>query len=105
MTLPQATYRGSENVYWVFGLVLPEDHQLSAQSAMDTLRARGIGTRPFFYPLHRQPVLEKYGFANQRAQPVAEWLGNQGFYLPNGADLTDSQLDYIIDTVGEVLGQ
>jgi len=103
VTRPMATYRGSENVYWVFGIVLPPEHQLSAQRAMELLRDKGIGTRPFFYPLHQQPVLAKYGFAHQKPLPVSEWLGEQGFYLPNGADLTHSQLDYVMESVRDVI--
>ena len=104
ITRPMATYRGSENVYWVYGIVLPPSHPLSAQQAMDSLAKKGIGTRPFFYPLHLQPVLAKYGFSHQKSLPESEWLGEKGFYLPNGANLTHSQLDYVIESVHEIIG-
>lgn len=103
VTRPMEQHRGSENVYWVFGLVLPEDHQLSGKAAMERLGEKGIGTRPFFYPLHQQPLLKKYGLAKQRPLPVSEWLGSQGFYLPNGAGLTHSQLDYVMANVRAVI--
>jgi dTDP-4-amino-4,6-dideoxygalactose transaminase len=47
--------------------------------------------------------LAGYGFEQQRPLPVAEWLGRQGFYLPNGADLTPAQREYVAAQVKEVL--
>lgn len=101
--LPLREHRGSGNVYWVFGIVLPENFDLSAREVMDNLHARGIGTRPFFFPLHQQPVLSKFGFDRQKSLPVAEWLGTQGFYLPNGADSTPEIREYVADELKKVL--
>lgn len=103
VALPLASHRGSENVYWVFGLVLEAGFHHDARDIMAMLQERGIGTRPFFFPLHQQPVLAGYGFAQQRSLPVAEWLGRQGFYLPNGADSTPAVREYVAAQVKEVL--
>lgn len=103
LTLPLPDYRGSDNVYWVFGVVLDPDSQLTARGAMDALHQRGIGTRPFFFPLHKQPVLEHFRINSQRPLPVAEWLGAQGFYLPNGADSTPAKREYVVEQVREIL--
>ena len=102
ITKPLPSYRGSENVYWVFGVVL--DSHLSAIDVMAALRDKGVGTRPFFFPLHRQPVLEKFGWGTQTGLPVSEWLGERGLYLPNGANLTDDHKDYVIKCVHEIVG-
>jgi len=101
--LPRREHRGSKNVYWVFGVVLQEDFHLSAQEVMAKLHARGIGTRPFFFPLHQQPVLSKFGVESQKPLPVAEWLGRQGFYLPNGADSTPETREYVAGELKQVL--
>lgn len=103
LTLPLSEYRGSDNVYWVFGVVLKPDSPRSAQNVMEALHQRGIGTRPFFFPLHRQPVLEHFGIALQKSLPVSEWLGKQGFYLPNGADSTAEKREYVAEQLREVL--
>ncbi|MDA8777456.1 DegT/DnrJ/EryC1/StrS family aminotransferase [Pontimonas sp.] len=95
ISLPMNSYRGSENVYWVFGIVLPEDSPLTAKAVMEKLSQKGIGTRPFFYPLHRQPVLSAFKLENQEALPVSEWLGNKGFYLPSGSDSTTEKREYV----------
>lgn len=103
LTLPLESHRGSSNAYWVFGVVLSEDHHLTAKQAMDELRRLGIGTRPFFYPLHRQPVLARYGFQSQAPLPTSEWLGDKGFYLPNGAGLSRAQQVRVVEGLDAVL--
>ena len=103
ISLPLPSYRGSENVYWIFGIVLDPDSPHTASEMMNKLAAKGIGTRPFFYPLHQQPVLSKFGFEPTPALPNAEWLGKQGFYVPNGAGLSRTQQEYIAHTVQEAL--
>ena len=103
VTLPLSEYRGSENVYWVFGVVLPADSPRVAQDLMARLHEKGIGTRPFFYPLHRQPVLKKFGFDSQPSLPVAEHLGKKGFYIPNGAESTPEIREYVATTLREAL--
>jgi perosamine synthetase len=103
ITLPLANYRGSDNVYWVFGVLLDPSCGYRARDLMKELHDRGIGTRPFFYPLHRQPVLYKYGHSMQPELPVAERLGEYGFYLPNGADSTDEKRQLISSRLHELI--
>jgi perosamine synthetase len=100
---PLAKYRGSSNVYWVFGLALAPDSALSAQEMMTQLQRRGIGTRPFFFPLHQQPVLARFGHDKQAPLPHSEWLGEKGFYIPNGADSTEEKRERVASAVKEVL--
>jgi perosamine synthetase len=70
---------------------------------MRQLASRGIGTRPFFCPMHWQPVLQRRGlFAGER-YPVAERLYSQGFYIPSGLGLTDAEQNRVCEAVREVL--
>ena len=103
ISLPLSHYRGSENVYWVFGVVLGEDSPHTAQDMMAKLHEQGIGTRPFFYPLHRQPVLSTFGHHDQPPLPVAEHLGEKGFYIPNGADSTPKTREFVAGKLREAL--
>lgn len=102
--LPPAEHDGSNNLFWVVGLVVDERTGLDARAVMSALAARGIGSRPFFYPLHRQPVLNRLGFGVNDALPVAERLGEQGLYLPSGVPLTDAELVRSVEALREVLG-
>jgi len=99
LQLPMAQTDYAQNIYWVFGVVLQEDIGFDADFVMDKLRARKIGTRPFFWPMHEQPVLKKMGLFDDVKCPVAERLARRGLYLPSGMTLTDGQLK---EVVGEV---
>lgn len=93
----------ADNIYWVFGLVVDESLNIDAEDAMKRLAAKGIGTRPFFYPMHQQPVLQRIGLFEGESYPVAERLYRQGFYVPSGLALTDQQMTRCADAVREVL--
>jgi perosamine synthetase len=83
----------AENIYWVFGLVLKERIPFDADSAMKRLSQRNIGTRPFFFPMHAQPVFRKMGLFSGEKHAVAERIARRGFYLPSGLALTVEQVD------------
>ena len=51
----------AENIYWVFGIVIKDNKGINADSAINFLKEKGIGTRPFFWPMHKQPVFIKMG--------------------------------------------
>jgi perosamine synthetase len=86
----------AENIYWVYGVVLDEATGMTADRAMALLHAKGVGTRPFFWPLHKQPVLREMRLFQNEHYPVAERIARQGFYLPSGVALTDAQMDHVI---------
>ena len=54
---------------------------------MKKLKILKIGTRPFFYPMHKQPVLKKMKIFKKNYFPVSENLYEQGLYLPSGLTL------------------
>jgi len=89
----------AENIYWVFGIMLEEFKGIGAEKAMSLLGDAGVGTRPFFYPMHQQPVLKRKGFFENEAYPVAESMYRRGFYVPSGIALSETQ----IRTVSKVI--
>jgi perosamine synthetase len=102
--LPLASTDYAENIYWVFGVVIDEARGMDAEEAMRQLAAAGIGTRPFFAPMHQQPVLRRMGLFEGESYPVSERLYRQGFYLPSGMALTDAQMDQVAEATWKILG-
>jgi perosamine synthetase len=74
----------SRNIYWVVGILLNADVAKFKQKIIDGLDSKGVQTRPFFFPLNRQPVLEKFGVFPSSGFPNSENLYDRGFYLPSG---------------------
>ena len=93
----------ANNIYWVYGLVLDNDVPFDAGEAMARLAKLGIGTRPFFWPMHEQPVFRKMGLFSAERHPVAERIARRGFYLPSGLALTNEQIDQVAEAVKGVM--
>ena len=70
---------------------------------MKELGAKGIGTRPFFYPMHKQPVFNKMGLFINEAYPNALKLYERGFYIPSGMAITEKQIKEVSKIMHEVL--
>jgi perosamine synthetase len=64
----------------------------SAKEITDRLAKKGIGTRPFFWPLHKQPLLKKFDISLNQSHPVSEEISKTGFYLPSGVGTTEEQI-------------
>lgn len=90
--LPLKETKYAQNIYWVFGIVLQDNVPFDASFAMLKMREFGVGTRPFFYPMHLQPVFAKSGLFEGEQYPVSERLGSRGFYLPSGIALSEEDL-------------
>jgi perosamine synthetase len=93
----------AENIYWVYGLVLHDVIAFDAEEAMRRLAKLNVQTRPFFWPMHEQPVFRRMGLFKGESHPVAERLARRGFYLPSGMALTEQQIRTVADAVREVL--
>jgi perosamine synthetase len=103
ITLPANATSYAESIYWVFGIVLNDDLDMNAEDAMRRLAAQGIGTRPFFCPMHMQPVLQRLGLFREEAYPVATRLYERGFYVPSGLKLTNSEVQEVAEALKGIL--
>lgn len=101
--LPMVNTAYANNIYWVYGLILDKSIDFDAKEAMTRLGRLGIGCRPFFYPMHQQPVLRKMGLFQGESYPEAEKLYQRGFYIPSGMALSDEQINRVVEALVETL--
>ena len=101
--LPLKGTKYSENIYWIYGLVLDADIPDNADSIMKKLKNCGIGTRPFFWPIHLQPVIKKMGLFRTDSFPVAEQIAQKGFYIPSGLGLSNSEINRVSSELCAIL--
>lgn len=92
----------AENIFWVFGAVLHDSVPFEASEAMARLGSRQIATRPFFWPMHEQPVFRNMGLFGGERYPVAERLARRGFYIPSGMALQKAQMEMVVTAVKEL---
>jgi perosamine synthetase len=79
-------------------MVLSDDIPFDAEEAMRRLETLKIGSRPFFWPMHEQPVFRDMGLFTGESYPVAEKLARRGFYIPSGMALTEEQIELVAAT-------
>ena len=100
--LPVSKTSYAENNYWVFGLVLNDDVSFNAKDAMQMLAQKGIGCRPFFYPLNNQPVFRKMKLSDSLCRPVSDRIYARGFYIPSGLGLSDADMERVVQAVRSI---
>src|SRR5438445_3273325 len=85
----------AKNVYWMYSILLNDPSE--RDNLMSWLSERGIETRTFFYPIHRQPYYApRYGGESYK---VADDISRRGINLPSGSGLTDDDISYVSDCV------
>jgi perosamine synthetase len=85
------------NVFWVFGLLLKDQRSKDTRNFTMSLSKLGIGNRPFFFPMHKQPVFTKMGLFKEVNLPVSEHLSSAGFYLPSGLNISEREIEIVVE--------
>lgn len=97
----QTEQRWARHAYWMFSIVLNTENWQSRDTVMKTLAERGIETRPVFYPAHSMPpYAAAAAVVDGDTFPVAENLSANGISLPTWTGLTEKEIDYICDALG-----
>ncbi|HHY74172.1 MAG TPA: DegT/DnrJ/EryC1/StrS family aminotransferase [Bacillus bacterium] len=103
LQLPVTETSYAKNIYWVYGLVLKENVPFDNEDIMKRLANKKIGTRPFFWPMHEQPIFKKMGLINEESLPNAEKIARRGFYIPSGLGLTGDQIYQVAKVVRDAM--
>ena len=93
----------AKTVYWMYSIQLDPALGLTSAELRSQLRERGIGNRPFFKGMHRQPVFRRMGLFEGESYPVAEEAYEYGLYLPSGLALEESDVDRVCEVLAGLL--
>ncbi len=88
---------GAKNVYWMVCLEVRGMTEEARARLMADLRARGVDSRPYFYPISDMPMYER---ANT---PVTHRVYATGINLPSYYDITREEVGYVCEQVVDVL--
>ena len=103
INLPVVKTGFCENIYWIYAVTLKASCNKEAKAVMRELGEKGVGARPFFYPMHRQPVFNNMGLFLEDKLPNSEKLYKKGFYIPSSLTLSEQQLTKVAKSLREVL--
>ena len=93
----------SKNIFWVFGVVLRPSCKIKRDYILKKLLKKGIQTRPFFFPMHKQNIFKKIKIFNKTQKfPNAEYLSKNGFYLPSGLGIKNYEIDYVAESLNKI---
>jgi perosamine synthetase len=93
----------AKNVYWLYSVLLNHATEQERDEVMKLLHAKGIETRPFFYPMH---ILPPYQHLQPLAEfPVANRLCMQGINLPSFGNLKADEIEYISASLSQVVSE
>jgi len=94
----------AENIFWVFGVLLKKNVNISRDLIIKKLYNKNIQTRTFFFPMHKQNIFKKMKLFPKNQKFVnAEYLSKNGFYLPSGLGITNSDIDKVGKTLIKIL--
>jgi perosamine synthetase len=98
LPIPRTSF--AKNIYWVFAIIAPSEE--SKDKIVSYLNKQKIGTRPFFWCMHEQPVFQKMGLFKDEIYPNAERIARNGFYIPSGLGLETDDLQIVVNAMKDV---
>jgi len=83
----------SLNCNWMNAILIkPEIYGKTRDDLIMFLKDHNIDTRLVFNGMHRQKALTQYGCDCGDNYPVTNWLSENGFYLPSGSGLVETDI-------------
>jgi len=97
LKLPVSETKFAKNIYWVYGIIAKDES--IARKIQLGLHDKKIGTRPFFWCMHQQPVFNNINLFLDESHPNAEKMARTGFYIPSGIALTNDEIDMVSEEI------
>jgi perosamine synthetase len=97
---------GLYNSYWMTTLILDAGLGLKKENLIPRLKAEGVETRPFFYPLSALPAFRDHPQARaaRERNTTAYALSSYGVNLPSALSLDRSDVESVCSTLRRVVG-
>jgi perosamine synthetase len=83
--------------YWMCSILIKtrKCNRETRDNFIKYLEEKGIETRPLFYPVHTMPM----HYSKYEMHRVSEDISRRGINLPSFPDLTQEELDYIVESI------
>lgn len=91
------TIEDARSVYWMVCVEIDGLTYESRDSLIRELKANGVDSRPFFYPVSDLPMYER------AATPIAHDVSQKGLNLPSYFDLARADITYICNALRDAL--
>lgn len=94
-----------KNSYWMVTVLVDESCQLDKYTVIQRMREAGVICRPFFNPLSSLDAYknEPSSSGARKRNPVSYSISERGINLPSGFNLTEEDVDYIVQELIKAL--
>jgi dTDP-4-amino-4,6-dideoxygalactose transaminase len=89
--------------HWLTACMVRPESGLRSPELIKRLSSELIEARPLWKPMHLQPVFARCAYFPHGSESVSDRLFEQGVCLPSGSNMSDPQIDRIVDTVRKIL--
>ena len=103
--LPLKKVSYCENIYWVYPILIKDTCKYNAGKVIKLLKNEGVECRPFFYPMHLQPIYKRMKIFDNKKYPISVKISKKGFYIPSGIGITKKELDIVINKIIKVFNK
>ena len=87
-------------IMWVFNIYLDDKFPISRDELVKRLKEEKIETRNSFVPINKQKILiKKYNLFNENDCPNANYIMDNGLYLPSGNTIKNNEIDFICSKI------
>ena len=87
-------------IMWVFNIYLDKNFSITRDQLCERLAEQNIETRNAFVPINKQKVLvKKYGLFKEDDCPNANYIMDNGFYLPSGNNIKNEEIDFVCNEI------
>lgn len=94
----------SFSTHWLSTCTIdPEEAGISARELLSRLSNEMIETRPLWKPMHRQPVFAGCRYFEHGNESVSDRLFETGLCLPSGSNMSQAEIQRIVDTVRTIV--
>ncbi len=77
---------------------------IDRSKVMERLAEQGVPARPYFVPIHLQPLYTQFGYGPGDF-PVTERISLSTLAIPFFTDMTEAQVDYVCDKIAEAISK
>lgn len=89
----------SYSTHWLAACVLSPDAPIAVDGLIHALSDEFIEARPMWKPMHLQPVFADAEYHRHSNNSVSDALFDRGLCLPSGSNLTDGQINRVIEVI------
>ena len=100
INIPAIKNWATKYIMWVFNVYLDKNFSLTRDELTKKLKEKNIDTRDAFVPINQQQILiDKYKLFDRNDCPNANFIMENGFYLPSGNTITNDEIDYVCEEI------